>query len=125
MESPMSISVSQMEGRVPVTVLHVSGAVDASTAKDLEAKAMEACDGGAKDLLLDLSDVNYMASAGFRAMHVIYNRLHGGESHPKEGAAHHLKVLNPSEEVRRIFKTLGFDNYLEIHEDLREAVNSF
>ena len=37
----------------------------------------------------------------------------------------HLKLFNPSDEVSRVIKTLGFDSFLEIYRDRDEAVNSF
>ncbi len=125
MSNGLDISVSQMEGRVPVSVLHITGQVDASNAGDLETRASEVIEAGAKDVLLDLAKVDYMASAGFRALHVIYNSLHGGVPQVGEAKAPHLQILGASDDVRKIFKTLGFDAYLNIHDDLREAVDSF
>jgi len=121
MSSEMQISISQMEGRIPVTVFHIKGQIDANTHKELTERATEAKAMGTQDILLDLTDVTYMASAGFRAMHSIHKMLQTDESDDTL----HLKVLNPSEEVSRIIKTLGFDAYVSTHSDLKEAVNSF
>jgi hypothetical protein len=36
-----------------------------------------------------------------------------------------LKVLNPSASAAKVFKTLGFDTFIDIHENLDEAIASF
>lgn len=123
MSSDLQIKVSQMEGRVPVTVLHITGQIDASTSSGLQAKATEAHKAGTNHLLLDLSDVDYMASAGFRAIHSINQMLQGDSQ--GDAANPPLKLLNPSDEVSRIIKTLGFDHYVSTHTDLKDAIASF
>jgi anti-anti-sigma factor len=121
MGTAMTIKVSQMEGRVPVTVLHVNGDIDASSHQALDDKAAELVDAGATHLLLDLSDVGYMSSAGFRSMHRIHTLLGDGG---KEGSSA-LKLLNPSDEVKRLMKAMGFDTYLQSFTDLRAAIDAF
>lgn len=119
----LSIMVGQ-ERDGSVSVLRLEGDIDASTHKALEEKASEAIVGGAENILLDLSGVNYMGSAGFRSIHAISNMLETGGSSGLSKSSH-LKLLNPSEEVSRVIKTLGFDVYLDIFTDRNEAVNSF
>lgn len=120
----MSISVANETGNAPVTVMVIEGDIDASTHKDLQDKATALIDEGAENILLDLSRVEYMGSAGFRAIHAIANMLN------KEGQdgmfkSPHVKLLNPQGEVARVIKTLGFDSFLEIHEDRDAAISSF
>jgi anti-sigma B factor antagonist len=120
----MNILVGQEQGSAPVTVLKVEGEIDASTQKTLQEKAAEVIEAGATNILLDLGDVAYMGSAGFRAMHAIANMLNKEQV---EGMAKsdHLKLLNPKGEVARVIKTLGFDSFLEIHTDRDAAIASF
>ena len=118
--SSLNIRISQMEGKVPVTVIHVSGEVDANSHQELDAKAAEITGGGAKHIILDLSDTSYMSSAGFRSMHKIHTALQGSGD---DAAA--LKLLNPSDEVRRLLKTMGFDAHITVYDDLNEAVGAF
>ena len=120
----LSIMVGQEEGNVPVSVLRLEGDIDAATHKSLEEKASEAIVAGATNILLDLSAVNYMGSAGFRAIHAISNMLERGEP-TGLSKSKHLKLLNPTEEVSRVIKTLGFDVYLDIFKNRGEAINSF
>ena len=39
--------------------------------------------------------------------------------------AAHFKLLNPSSDLIRVLKVAGFDSFIEIYEDLDEAVASF
>ena len=116
MSSDLRITVSEESGSVPVTILHIIGDLDANTQKDFESKAQEIVKGGASNLLLDLSAVGYMGSAGLRAIHAMSTSL-------KEGGQ--IKLLSPSEAVARVLKTLGFDSYFEVFDSVHEAVASF
>jgi len=119
-----NILVGQAQGKVPVTVLRIEGDIDAATHKTLQDKAAEVIEAGATDVLLDLGGVKYMGSAGFRALHAISNMLHK-DGEPGMMKSTHLKLLNPTDAVARVIKTLGFDVYLDIYQDKDAAVNSF
>ena len=122
--SAMSILVGQEQGSVPVTVLKIEGDIDAGSYKALQDKASEVIEAGASNILLDLGQVEYMGSAGFRAIHAIANMLN---TEGEEGMyrSQHVKLLNPKGEVARVIKTLGFDSFLEIHDDRAAAIASF
>ncbi len=118
MSAALRIAVSEEKGNVPVTILHVTGDVDSKTYMDLESKASEVISAGASNILLDLSGVNYMGSAGLRALHGIVNKL-------KSSGGGKMKLLNPSDAVSRVMFTLGFDKFFDIHKNLDEAVKAF
>jgi anti-anti-sigma factor len=67
----MNITVTQAEGRVPVTILHPHGDLDLSSFQNLIALAETAYNEGARDILLDLSDTPYMSSSGLVALQSI------------------------------------------------------
>ena len=120
----LNFMVGQEQGNVTVTVLRVEGDIDAATHEILQDKAAEVIDGGATHILLDLGGVNYMGSAGFRALHAMANMLANEESSGLSKSPY-LKLLNPTDAVARVIKTLGFDVYLDIYQDRNEAINSF
>lgn len=120
----LNILVGQAQGNVPVTILRLDGDIDAATHKTLQDKATEVIEAGSTHILLDLGGVKYMGSAGFRALHAISNMLHKDEP-PGMMKSTRLKLLNPTDPVARVIKTLGFDVYLDIYEDRELAVNSF
>jgi hypothetical protein len=132
----MDIVVSQEHGRVPVTVFRIKGAIDVASYEQFQTAAQKAFAGGAQNLLLDLSEVNYISSAGLRALHYVFTLLRAdspAESDEamskglRDGAfkSPHLKLLNPSPVALKVLSTAGFDMFLEIHRDLESAVASF
>jgi anti-anti-sigma factor len=132
----MEITVSTGKGRVPVSILHVSGNIDSATNMAFEAKANELIKGGARHLLVDLTDVPYMSSAGLRALSAILNELRAVNSDVSEPdmlkginagtyKSPHLKLLNLSKQTRTAFETAGFDMYIETFTDRDKAIASF
>jgi anti-anti-sigma factor len=136
----MNISVSQAQGNVPVTVVKVDGQLDGQTYQQLIAKAQELYNSGARDFLLDLSDLTYISSAGLVALHSMALLTRGEEMPDPEGGwsayrsmgrsseaglQKHVKILNPRSEVMSVLDMVGFGNVFEIYTNLDEAVNSF
>ena len=136
----MDILVSQMQANVPVTVVKVDGQLDGQTYQDLIAKAQELYQAGARDFILDLSELTYISSAGLVALHSIALMAKGEEiPDPEhgwatyrslgrtttEGVQGHVKLVNPREQVKNVLDMVGFTSVFEIHGDLDEAVKSF
>jgi len=132
----MDVTVSQEDGRVPVTVIQVAGETDSASANEFETKVMEVIDAGARYLVLDLSKVPYMSSAGLRVLQQVFDKLRSlssGESNKEmyrqinDGSfkSPNLKLLNPTKEVMEVLKMSGFDMLISIEKDLKTAVASF
>ncbi|HLF75527.1 MAG TPA: STAS domain-containing protein [Anaerolineales bacterium] len=136
----MHISVSQAQGSVPVTVLKIDGQLDGQNYQDLIAKAQEVYRAGARNLLLDLSDLSYISSAGLVALHSVALLLKGEDLPDTEsgwsayrsmgrsaeaGVQKHIKLFNPRPEVAGVLEMVGFNNVFEVYTDRAEAVNSF
>ena len=134
----MEIQVHTENGRVPVTVMHIHGNIDSSTYQAFEAKAEELIKDGTRNILVDLSHSVFISSAGFRALHHIFNKLRA--IHPdvdltdadmKKGIndgtfkSPHLKLLKLSRETRTAFEMSGFDMYIEAFNDMETAIASF
>jgi anti-anti-sigma regulatory factor len=136
----MNISVSKAAGRVPVAVLGVQGDLDASNYQVLIARATELYRSGTKDILVDLSDTNFVSSSGLVALHSIALLLRGEQPpDPEAGWAamravteglgsekqHHIKLLNPQPKVDRTLEKAGLKEFFEIYTDLATAIASF
>ena len=136
----MSITVSQAQGRVPVTVLQTHGQIDASNYQDLIAEAQAAHKAGARDILLDLSDTNYTSSSGIVALQSIAALLRGEKPPDPEagwgafravdrdrdtGFQKHFKLLSPQPRVDQVLEMVGFKRFLEVFDDLETAIASF
>jgi anti-anti-sigma factor len=134
----MEIKVSTQNGRVPITILHVEGSLDSANYNLFQKKADEVIKGGARYILVDLSHSPYVSSGGLRAIHHIFEELNA--IHPdstlsnediKKGIydgtykSPYLKVVNLSEKSEFVFKTTGFDMYLEYFDDMKKAIAAF
>ena len=130
----MEINVSQHQGRVPVAVFQITGPVTDN--EELERRAEEVTNAGTPNILLDLSGVPYMATAGLRALHTIYTMLRTDAPEESDEAARkgiaagtfmspHLKLLKPTPHVLEVLRASGYDMFLEIHKDLKQALASF
>lgn len=136
----MDISVSQAEGKIPVSVLKLDGQLDGQNYQELIARAQELFKAGARDFILDLSDLTYISSAGLVALHSVALLVKGEELPDTEqgwsayrsmgrtsasGPQAHIKLLNPREDVKNVLDMVGFGNVFETYTDLDEAVKSF
>ena len=132
----MEITVTQEQGRVPVTVLHVQGDINANTADQFQEEAQQAYENGARNMLIDLSGVALLSSAGLRALHSIFNMLRGDSPEESDEVVRkgltdgtykspHLKLLSPQKNVTQVLSMAGFDMFLEIYDNRKKAVASF
>lgn len=132
----MDITVAQEQGRVPVTVVHVAGKTDSASANEFEKKVMGVIDSGARHLVLDLSKIPYMSSAGLRVLQEVFNKLRSLSANGNDKEMYrqindgsykspHLKLVSPTKEVMEVLKMSGFDMLVSIEKDLQTAVASF
>jgi anti-anti-sigma factor len=135
----MNISTRQVEGRITVTVVTIQGDLDGSNYMDLIAKGKELYQAGARRLILDMSQVSFMSSAGIMALHSLALLMRGEQiPDPEQGwAALHaateksnnlqtnVKLLNLQPKVDRTVQLAGMKAFFEIHTDLAAAVASF
>jgi anti-anti-sigma regulatory factor len=136
----MQITVDQVQGRVPITVLAIHGDLDASNYEQVIAKARELYAAGARELLLDLSDVPFMGSSGVVALHSIallmrgeappdidvgWHAFHAIDSARAGGVQQQVKLLSPQPKVSRTLQMTSLDDFFEIHADKQAAIASF
>ena len=136
----MEMTVEQVQGQVPITVLALDGALDASNFEDVIAKAQDIYNSGSRYLLLDLTQLTFMSSSGMAAMHSVTLLMNGDEPPDLEqgwavfhsmvrdresGLQPHLKILNPQPPVERVLKLSGMDNFIEILTDKEAAIAAF
>jgi len=119
MSGDLQIGISKEQGDKAITILRLQGSVDANTQGQLEESARQAVDDGAEYIFLDMSAVEYLGSAGMRAIHAISNQLSPEDSSMRSDR---IKVLSPSPAASKVFKTLGFDAFIGIHGSIDEAV---
>jgi anti-anti-sigma regulatory factor len=136
----MQINFSKQESRVPVSVMKLAGNLDASNYADVIAKAQNAYDEGARDLLIDLSEVPYVSSAGLMSLHSVALIFAGQSMKSKESGRpafrsinaqnekivrQHVKLLNPQPAVEEVLDVVGLKQFLDVYTDLETAVQAF
>jgi len=99
-----------------ITIVLFESRFDTFTSKDIEVKLIELVDGGARKLLCDFSNTEYISSSGLRVMLVISKKLQQG------GGKIALACLKPF--VLDVFKMSGFTQIFDIHEAKEQAVAS-
>lgn len=135
----MEITVSQEKGKVPVSVVHIKGELDTSSYPELVNTAQALYSAGARSLLLDLTELKFISSAGIASLHIVTKMFRGEKTAPEDvwdtfkefdrdrerRLQKHVKLFNPSPEVDYILDILGFKQFFEIYTDLEEAIGSF
>ena len=139
----MEISQEQAQtGFTQVTILKLAGELDASNYRQVIAAVQAATAAGAKDPLLDLSDVNFLSSSGLVALHSIALLMRGEQLPDMEqgwGAINavadftehstsperHFKLLNPQPRVLKTLAKAGFDRTLEVFDNREAALAAF
>lgn len=86
----------------------VSGRIDVMTAPEFEKTVMEILP-GTQTVDIDLAGVDYISSAGLRALMALKRKAEGQQTV--------LNILNPSASVMDIFALTGFDNVLNLKKD--------
>ncbi len=129
--SELNINVSQIQADPPTTVIHLSGHLHGETERDLITAARQAQDGGSKYLLLDLSDLDVLTSAGLRAIQLIFKLFtpksdvtvinqHGDEPYKSP----YFKIVCPKPQIYYVLNISGFLQNIPIYNNMEEAVQS-
>ncbi len=136
----MNISVSQVQGKVAVTVVKLAGQLDGQTYQELIEKSREAYAAGWRNFLIDMTDLTYISSAGLVALHSVA-LLARGEGLPnteqgwstirsmgrsrEAGVQEHVKLLGPRDEIKSVLDMVGFTTVFAIFSNFDEAIQSF
>ena len=101
------------------TVIKPSGRVDSSNASELDITLNEVIDGGQKNLVMDLSEIEYMSSAGLRAIvsarKLVKTGVFDGD----------VVIANPSERAADVLKLSGMGRLFKIKDSVTSAAAEF
>jgi anti-anti-sigma factor len=106
----------QSETKGNVVVLTVGGRIDSETAPAFEAELGKAVGGNSK-LVIDFKGVEYMSSAGLRAV------IKASQAAEMGGGA--VKLASVPEEIASIMFTVGLNQKIASFASVDEAVASF
>lgn len=100
-----------------VTLLRISGRIDANSSSVLETELNSILNSGKKKILLDFSDVSYISSSGLRVLLSVLKKIKSIDGRMK------LAGLKPF--VLSVFKISGFTEIFEIYDDEKSALSGF
>jgi len=111
------VSVTTGTNGAGVSVLKVSGYLDTTTASELETALYGLLDREHFRIVVDLTGVNYISSAGWGIFIGEIKRIrnHGGD----------LKLAGMVGDVHEVFQLLEFHSILEAYTSTQEAVDAF
>ena len=122
MNSDLKILVEQKQARVPITVFHIAGWLDAQSEPQFLEAARLAYDDGARFLLVDMNDLDTLTSAGMRAIQKVYQMYTPREDHFKVA---HLKLCNAPPQIYNVLGITGFLQNIPMYESMESALESF
>ena len=100
-----------------VTVVVPEGRIDTMAAEQLDETLQAVVAGGSHRVVVDMSKVEYISSAGLRSLAAVLVRCR------EEGGDMRLAALN--ERVTRVFKIIGFDLLMSVADTPEAAVAEF
>lgn len=134
-ETDMEITVSIEQGKEPVAVMKLKGDINATNFMEVVDKAQEIYKNPVRNLIIDLSEVSRISSAGQVAIHkiaLIYSGMpQNVEADENPDFTHsaqvrkHVKLLNPQPGVDEALTKAGMKLFFKIFNDLDSAVKSF
>jgi anti-anti-sigma factor len=110
----MEIEVKSLK---KVEVIAISGRVDSSSAGEFESVLKGLLDRGRHNLVLDMAKLDYMSSAGLRA---IVAALKSARS-----VGGNVVISQPSERMVDTLKLVGFQTLFTQYDNVLDAVDSF
>jgi anti-anti-sigma factor len=100
-----------------VRAVRITGNLDTQTSAVAQEQLTQLIDNGAKKVLLDFENLNYISSSGLRVLLVAAQRL--------EDTAGQLRICNPNTMVREVFDTSGFTEIFSVYSSQAEALDGF
>lgn len=102
----------EKDGETLIMVLN--GRLDSTTSSDFEKQIVAAIHENEKHIVIDLDEVDYISSAGLRAILIGAKQMNAGYGK--------LALCGLSEKIEEVFHMSGFDKILKIFPTRSEAV---
>ena len=136
----MEIIISQNQDTSAICIMKLQGALDGASYEYFITEAQKLYDAGTRDLLLDMSELTFLSSAGIAALHRIarvfrgedratleegWSAIHAIAKDRESGFQEHVKLLKPGENILAVLDTVGLQAFFEIFNDIHPAMASF
>jgi len=136
----MEIIISQNQDTSAICTMKLQGALDGASYEYFITEAQKLYDAGTRDLLLDMSELTFLSSAGIAALHRIarvfrgedratleegWSAIHAIAKDHDSGSQEHIKLLKPNENILAVLDTVGLQAFFEVYTDIHPAMASF
>ncbi len=109
----MNVNINTSEN---IVIISVEGSIDSKTAGELQSQIMGKVT-ETDNVLLDLSKVDFVSSAGLRVLLMIYRQIKS-----RNGK---VILVGVSQEIIDVMSMTGFINFFEITDTIEHALNLF
>ncbi len=100
-----------------INIYRLIGRLDTNTSPRFEQKLFQAISEGAKNMVVDFKDIDYISSAGLRVILKAFKALQREDGR--------IILCSMQKYVREIFKTTGIDNFVLILDTMDQALKAF
>jgi anti-anti-sigma factor len=107
----MEVSCENRENTVVVTV---KGRIDAVTAPEFERECVQSIEQGERSIVVDLSQLEYISSAGLRSILVVFKKLKAVDGRIAFSGARDM--------VLRVLSLANFTSMFPVYDSLDEAL---
>ena len=134
----MEITVSIHQAKYPIAIMQLKGEISAATYMEVVNKAQELFDNPARHLIIDLSGVSTVSSAGLVGLHkiaLVYSgvpqQIEADKDEIRPDFTHSgdarkfVKLLSPQPAVEEALKMAGLKLFFKVYNDLESALRSF
>ena len=106
----MNVIIKSVMG---VTVMELSGSLDGKTAPDVQKQVLSGAEGQNK-VILDMTAVTFVSSAGLRVLLLLYRQLKakGGK----------IALVGTSEEIKDVMSNTGLINFFLLADSLEPGI---
>ena len=95
------------------TIVEIAGRLDTTNYQELETNLQEKLDAGARNLILDCANLEYVSSSGLRVFLMFLKKI--------KGLNGKFFVCSMQDEIKEIFKISGFTSIFDIYENRDQA----
>ena len=100
-----------------INIYRLIGRLDSNTSPGLEQKLFQAISAGAKNMVVDFKDIDYISSAGLRVILKAFKALQREDGR--------IILCSMQKYVREIFKMIGIDSFVPILDTMADALKAF
>ena len=100
-----------------INIYRLKGRLDSNTSHGFEQKLFQAISEGAKNMVVDFKDIDYISSAGLRVILKAFKALQREDGR--------IILCSMQKYVREIFKMIGIDSFVPTLDTMDDALKAF